>query len=84
MKVDLGLSAVPVLEGFFQGTIRVTEVFATVVYVCKEVVVTGFTQGVRTGVPGEFFGALVPIGDYAFPIDEIDTVVQVVDKVLIE
>ena len=50
----------------------------------QEFIVAGLAQGVGTGVSGQHLGALVPIRNDAVFVDDIDTVVQVVDEFLVE
>jgi len=84
VKVDLLLGAVPVFDCLFQGTTRLTQVQAVLIYMSQEFIVAGSTQGVGAGMAGEHLGALVPVRNNAVLVDEIDTVVQVVDEFLIK
>ena len=50
----------------------------------EEVVVAMLAQGLGRGVASKALGSLVPIGDAAFSIDKVDTIVEAIEQATVE
>ena len=84
VEIDLGFGAVAVFDSIFQRALSCTKVYTLLIYVGQEIIMTGSTQCTGTGVACEHFGAPVPVGDESVPINEINTVVEVLNKILVK